>query len=59
MLLAAVCSWLLVRFCARGFVIVDDVTFVNLPYLVAERTAELNKNSIHEDICRVTPYAFL
>ena len=55
-------------FCARDFVIVfmhlsfglvDGVTVVNLPYQAAERPAELNKNSIHEDVCRVAPHTVL
>jgi hypothetical protein len=30
-----------------SFGLVDGVTVVNLPYLAAERPAELNKNNIH------------
>jgi len=42
-----------------SFGLVAGVTVVNLPYLVAERPAELNKNSIHEDVFHVAPHAFL
>jgi hypothetical protein len=42
-----------------SFGLVDGVSLVYLSYLARERTAELTKKSIHEDVCRVTPNAFL
>jgi hypothetical protein len=37
-----------------SFGLVDGVTLVHLPYLAGERTTKLIKNSIREDVCRVS-----
>jgi len=42
-----------------SFGLVDGVTVVSLSYLAADRPAELNKDSIYEDVCHVLPHEFL